>query len=411
MIGKKKIMTSISTLLLTTLLLMSIPMNALAETAKVTSFVAFGDSITVGSEPDMNAAATPYGYVDRLYEQALFRGRATVANHGINGLNSTGLNKLMQAIAAGKVVKGTDLQSDLDDPRKDSPLPIDQMKKDLQAATYITLTIGIYDIGTDIIQKYKEMNDEQLKAFADERIKQYSENLKAALTTITTLNPQAKIIIADQYSPIPAVLTAISQKLKPIKENMSAALKAVVQSFTDKKFTVQIAPVAEAFVGSEGLFTHISILDVLPTQEGYAEIAQVFAKTIWGDVKTAVKVKDLITVVVGGRVLDTPFLPTLIDNSTFVPLREYAEVALGAKVDWVGETNTAVIKYGSNQIELTIGSKVMKVNGTTKTIQDVPLFYQTAGETKTYIPLRLMVEGLGLDVQYVGGSHTAYINL
>jgi hypothetical protein len=53
----------------------------------------------------------------------------------------------------------------------------------------------------------------------------------------------------------------------------------------------------------------------------------------------------------------------------------------------------------------------MKVNGVAKTIRDIPLSQMSNDEHKTYVPLRLMVEGLGLDVQYTAGSHTAYINL
>lgn len=407
--SKKPRTVTMAALLLAVLLLVSVPLSAFAETTPATRIVALGDSITAGYEPDLEAGVSYYGYVDRVYEQALFRGRASVANYGVVGLTSTGLNKLLQAVVAGTEVKGADIQSDLE-ALKDQTLPVAQIKTDLKAATHVTLTIGLNDIGTDIVERYRELNtDEKLKAFADEKLKTYGDNLQAVLKAVYAVNPKVKVVISDQYFPIPPVLAALAARLQPIKASMDTILQTTVKSFADQQYAIQIAPVAAQFVGKEGNYTHISVLDVNPTQAGYAAIAEQFAKTIWGDYKTVTRVEGLITVVVGGRTLDTPFLPTLINDSTFVPLREYTE-ALGANVEWVGATNTAVIKLGGNQVELTIDSNVMKINGTTKTIQDLPLFYEIAGETKTYVPLRLMVEGLGLDVQYAGGSHTAYIN-
>ena len=39
-----------------------------------------------------------------------------------------------------------------------------------------------------------------------------------------------------------------------------------------------------------------------------------------------------------------------------------------------------------------------------------PHFHNSAGEQKTYVPLRLMAEGVGFDVKYILQSRTAYIN-
>src|SRR5690606_2894257 len=116
----------------------------------------------------------------------------------------------------------------------------------------------------------------------------------------------------------------------------------------------------------------ISKNDIHPKQSGYTLIAEVFAKTIWGEVKPAVRTEGRINVVVGGLVLDTPHLPVLIDNTTFVPLREYTE-SLGALVDWNADTQTATIRMNGNVVELTIGSSWMRLNGEFKEIKDIPL--------------------------------------
>ena len=61
-------------------------------------YVALGDSISVGYEPGMTETSIPYGYVDRLYEQALFHHRTEVQNYGILGITSKGLSQYVEAV-------------------------------------------------------------------------------------------------------------------------------------------------------------------------------------------------------------------------------------------------------------------------------------------------------------------------
>src|SRR5690606_4716111 len=67
--------------------------------------VVLGDSLAIGYEPGMTASSIPYGYSDRLYEQSLLRGRATMVNYGLGGLSSAGLRTLLQAVYEGKPVR------------------------------------------------------------------------------------------------------------------------------------------------------------------------------------------------------------------------------------------------------------------------------------------------------------------
>lgn len=60
-------------------------------------YVALGDSLTVGYEWGNEV---PYGFVDRLHEQALYKGRAKTTNYGIVGLTSTGLKNQLDSYQA-----------------------------------------------------------------------------------------------------------------------------------------------------------------------------------------------------------------------------------------------------------------------------------------------------------------------
>ncbi|MEF3305315.1 stalk domain-containing protein [Paenibacillus sp. GYB003] len=385
--------------------------SASAAPSPAERYVVFGDSLAIGYEPGMSVGSTPYGYSDRLYEQALIHGRATIANYGIAGLTSSGLKAMLQAVVDGKNVKGADIQQSLPDPRADQVLAnAATIKSDLAAATLVTITIGGNDIGSKMIAELKDMSDAELEAYSATFMKAYTDNLTSALQNIFTINKNVRIYVADQYSPVPSFLKAEYAKAQTLKNTFTATLKKIEQTFRGNGFQVTAVPVAEAFVGSEGTYTHIAERDIHPNQSGYDKIAELFAKSIWGDYRTDLARTTPITVVVGGRTIETPHVPALIEGSTFVPLREYAE-ALGATVGWNDETKTATVSVGGRSVALTMDSTTITVDGTAKTIDTAPPHaHESNGETKTYIPLRLMAEALGFDVQYVQQSRTAYIN-
>lgn len=408
-----KVKRPLSLLLAFTLLLAVLASAALgAETKPPTAetYVSFGDSLTIGFEPGMTLDSVPYGFVDRLYEQALMRGRVKLTNYGIGGMTSTGLNKFIQAVADEKQVKASDLQPSFADPRADQVVSnTKQIKADIAAATLITITIGGNDIGKDILTEIDKMNDEQFAAFTANWMKSYTDNLTAALKNIFAINKNVRVYVADQYSPAPRLYKNYD-KLQKLKDLFTATLGQIVQSFQKDGFKLNAVPVAASFVGSEGTYTHISQMDIHPNQDGYQIIAEQFAKTIWGEYRKDIKPLDPITVVVGGHTVNTPHLPALLQDSTFVPLREYSE-ALGATVSWDETTRTTTVRFKGNAVALDIGSTTISVNGVPQTITTLaPYSYESAGEAKTYVPLRLMAESLGFDVQYVPQSRTAYIN-
>jgi hypothetical protein len=82
---------------------------------------------------------------------------------------------------------------------------------------------------------------------------------------------------------------------------------------------------------------------------------------------------------------------------TLVPVRFVSE-ALGAEVDWVGETRQVVIRDGGKEIILTIGSTEVLVNGAQQTIDCAP---EVLPPGRTFVPLRFAGEALGAQVDYV----------
>ncbi|HWI62987.1 MAG TPA: stalk domain-containing protein [Symbiobacteriaceae bacterium] len=88
--------------------------------------------------------------------------------------------------------------------------------------------------------------------------------------------------------------------------------------------------------------------------------------------------------------------PVIVQDRTLVPVRSYLE-ALGATVNWQ-PPDTVVVQWEDRTISLRIGEKQARV-GTSVVTMDVPA---QLIDSRTYVPLRFLSEGLGAKVGYDG---------
>ncbi|MGP0587138.1 stalk domain-containing protein [Paenibacillus timonensis] len=375
--------------------------------------VALGDSITAGYEPGMTETSVPYGFVDRLKEQGLFHGRTSAVNYGILGLTSEGLKNYITAIQAGLPVTAADIQANVPDPRMASfASGIVQAKADLQKADLITITIGGNDL-LKLLPDVKNISLEQLRAQSEVVLKAYGDNLREVIRVLTELNPSAQVVVADQYQPVPKLADAsIYEELQQLAGKFTAIVDGIVADHANQAKSVKAAHVAATFTGREISLTHIfSDTDIHPNQAGYEVIAKTFAETIWGSFRTTTAKSGgaPISVVVKGNELNTPYPPILKNGQTFVAIKDITD-AVGALSKWDTRSSTATITYGSRTVVIPVGSKQIQVDGAPAATA-TPAFLQKVGkENKTYVPLALLVQGLGLDVQYSGKMKTVFIN-
>jgi hypothetical protein len=111
-----------------------------------------------------------------------------------------------------------------------------------------------------------------------------------------------------------------------------------------------------------------------------------------------------IRVYVDGRIVNFDVPPQVIQGRVLVPLRGVFE-QLGATVDYDARTQHIVALRGSQNVELTIGSRQAQVNGTPHLL-DVPAFTING---RTMVPLRFISESLGAEVQWIDASRTILI--
>ena len=108
-----------------------------------------------------------------------------------------------------------------------------------------------------------------------------------------------------------------------------------------------------------------------------------------------------ITVNIEGKPLSFDAEPFIEDGTTFVPMRAIFE-ALGASIDWDGDTRTVTSVKDGNEISLTIDSDIATKNGITRIISKAP---QIAFDY-TMVPLRFVCESLDCAVYWDGATQT-----
>ncbi len=96
--------------------------------------------------------------------------------------------------------------------------------------------------------------------------------------------------------------------------------------------------------------------------------------------------------------------PELLESRTLVPLRSIFE-AMGAEVEWDGATSTAIAKRNGVEVKIQIGANEMYKNGSSIPV-DVPAMLLNS---RTMVPVRVIAEAFGADVQWNGNGRTVVI--
>ena len=111
-----------------------------------------------------------------------------------------------------------------------------------------------------------------------------------------------------------------------------------------------------------------------------------------------------ITVLLNDSLIKFDQPPVIKDDRTLVPLRAIFE-ALGATVDWDGETQTVTSVRGDKEVKLSIGSNVLYVNSQAVEL-DVPA--QLIND-RTMVPVRAVAESFDCFVDWDGEQKTVII--
>lgn len=93
------------------------------------------------------------------------------------------------------------------------------------------------------------------------------------------------------------------------------------------------------------------------------------------------------------------------EDRNYYPFREAVE-KIGGQVVWQEASQNVLAYYGENSLEFRIGQDYYWVNGDLRKMDARPFI---SGD-KTYVPIRYVYEGLGLEVDWDEGSNTIRVN-
>ncbi|MCL1877569.1 MAG: copper amine oxidase N-terminal domain-containing protein [Defluviitaleaceae bacterium] len=111
-----------------------------------------------------------------------------------------------------------------------------------------------------------------------------------------------------------------------------------------------------------------------------------------------------ISVIINGVTQSFEVPPRIIDGRTMLPLRAVGE-ALYMDVDFDRPTNTAILTTANATIRHVINTAEISVNGATQSF-DVA---STIVDGRTLVPVRMLAEAIGADVEWDATTRTAII--
>lgn len=115
-----------------------------------------------------------------------------------------------------------------------------------------------------------------------------------------------------------------------------------------------------------------------------------------------------INMIIDGQRVETAPAPLIEDGRTLVPLRLISE-QLGARVEWNGRERTVLILKGERSVRLRIDSRLAEYQAEAK-IYDVCDVPPRIVSDRTFVPLRLVSNALGVGVAWEASSRTVQVN-
>ena len=245
-------------------------------------------------------------------------------------------------------------------------------------------------------------------SFNEEAIKSITEEAKGSQITLK-IDEAAKLTSAEK--------DAIKEIESPevVDISLSSNNKAI-SDFKGGKATVTVpyklkdGQIAESVtvqhIGENGVLTPMeSTYDVKTDTVSF--VTPHFSKYVI----SAVYEKDAIVLNIGekdakvfGEIIANDVPPTIVKGRTMLPIRFVAE-KLGAAVDWIQESKTAVVELGDIKISIVIGESFATVNDERIEL-DSQSFVQ---DGRTFLPIRFVMENLGADVLWHNDTQTVII--
>ncbi len=184
--------------------------------------------------------------------------------------------------------------------------------------------------------------------------------------------------------------------------NGAPSIKSVSVS-RNNVITAPKAPVKDGFV-FDGWYTDKNFATKFDFNTKITKSITLYAKWVEKATTSIILTIGQKDATIDGKTVSNDVTPKIVNDRTMLPIRFIAE-ALGAKVDWIEESQTVKITAENIDISLVIGEDFATVNGE-KIDLDSPSFIEN---DRTYLPIRFVSEKLGADVKWDDTTQTVNI--
>ncbi|MFA7533022.1 MAG: glucosaminidase domain-containing protein, partial [Tissierellaceae bacterium] len=115
-----------------------------------------------------------------------------------------------------------------------------------------------------------------------------------------------------------------------------------------------------------------------------------------------------LEIILDGENVTTLATPIIKDGRTLIPIRSILE-KMGAKVDWYGDTRTIIVSKDNKVVTLKVDSRLIKYRDGKEIYALSDVAPVLVGD-KSYAPLRLITNAIGVDIQWDGSTNTVKID-
>lgn len=243
-----------------------------------------------------------------------------------------------------------------------------------------------YNYDSEYFHLFYDMRDDEKYPYNDGLKKDYYEYVEEDGSTYTVsglLDVNGEVVFSNPMMEISAMAASYSYNLGYVKET--------VANFLDDRMTGSTF-FTDVFTG-DGYYFEVDDNESTPLLNDGSFYFKYQGKYY----KSMLKRNIILTVALDGQKLYFDQVPVSENGRVLVPLRAIFE-ALGATVDWNGETQTVTATKDDITVSLTLDDTTATKNDETITL-DVPA---KAVNGRTLVPVRFIADSFGVDVQWDG---------
>ena len=146
------------------------------------------------------------------------------------------------------------------------------------------------------------------------------------------------------------------------------------------------------------------LVNPLGARRLYVILLMVMILLMWANPGAAA---EEVKLVINGERIEALPTPILKNGRTLVPVRLISET-LGAVVTWQAETKTVLIIKGDRTVKVRLDNRLVEYQeGNDFGLSDVP---PRIFDNRTFVPLRLVSNALGVSVSWNGANRTVYVD-